>query len=144
MVASDGIVPGRKVVVLQCGGLQAQRTGRSWIAAQSMVATITQGGSCTYFCRTSRATCCREWYNTGQSSRSMARLLPGDSGKKHQLKSCQKRELLLFQRLPTSLKDVAELGNENVTLGRALPLPSIRRLPSIWVGAHASGADRVP
>src|SRR5262249_27591056 len=114
MVASEGMVPGRRVVVLQLAGLQAQRTGRSWRAAHSRVATTTQGCSCTYFCWTSSATCCRAWYNTGQSSRSIARLLSGDSGKKHQLKPCQRRELLLFQLLPTSLKDVEEFGNEEV------------------------------
>src|SRR5262249_6943758 len=101
--------------------LQAQRTGRSWRAAHSRVATTTQGCSCTYFCWTSSATCCRAWYNTGQSSRSIARLLSGDSGKKHQLKPCQRRELLLFQLLPTSLKDVVSLRAPREPSGLAKP-----------------------
>jgi len=54
----------------------------------------------------------------------MARLLPGDSGKKHQLKSCQKRELLLFQRLPTSLKDVEVAWDATIQVPYAPETPA--------------------
>jgi hypothetical protein len=74
-VEGEGNRRGLRVVVLQWRRWQAQQTGRSCRAAQSMTATRTQGWYWTYFCRKSLATSCKSWYNGGQSSRSMAHLL---------------------------------------------------------------------
>src|SRR3954452_8627647 len=75
IVDDEGSRAGRKEVLVQLPGAQAQEIGRSCKAAHSMVTTNTQPGICTYFWEKSRAVAQTVRYNKRQSSRSMACLL---------------------------------------------------------------------
>src|SRR5215468_1792550 len=110
IVAAEGKHGGRSLVVDQFCCWQAQLTGRSCKAAQSIVATMTQLGICLYFWRTCVPTSATIGYNTVQSSRSMAHLL---AHLLTQLDRCQKRELLSFHAITSSLQNV---GQEAVSI----------------------------